>query len=212
MKKKIIRAAALLLCVVLACLSFAGCSTRADINMKAIGVCMTIEEFRALHEGTKTMEECQTQECQMAISNLKINGDNVTMYLTQVRGKLYQMSSIMGRFFADETRTNAGQDAVVGWMLDSLNESANINSVGVLLFQICHGNEPDDTLLLHKELSGKPHLKIYTIDEDNVLYFYEVELPEIFANVHSEGLEAVNAFDKWYEDILKTGGDIEVEG
>ncbi|MBQ9082011.1 MAG: hypothetical protein IJY28_00750 [Clostridia bacterium] len=212
MKKNIIRTVALLLCVVLASLSLAGCSTRADINMKATGVCMTVEEFRALHEGEKTLEECQTQECQMAISNLKINSDNVTMYLTQVRGKLYQMSSIMGRFFADETRTKAGQDVVVGWMLDSLNESANINSIGVLLFQICHGNEPDDTLLVNKELSGQPHLKVYTVDEDNVLYFYEVPLPDIFAGVHSADYEAVNAFDKWYEDILKTGGNVEVEG
>ena len=212
MKKNMIRMAAALLCMVLLCLTFTGCSTRADIDMKTEGICMTVDEFRALHNGEKTLEECKTQECQLAISKLDIDGENVSLYLTQVRGKLYQMGSMIGRFFADETRTKAGQDAVVGWILDTLGESANINSIGVLLFQICHSTEPDDTLLVHKELSGKPHLKLYTIDEANVLYFYELELPEIFANVHSEGLEPVNSFDKWYEDILKTGGDIEIEG
>lgn len=211
MKKKMIYAAAVILCLVMMCSCMTGCSTKADVDFKMKGVCMTPEEFTAFFKGEKTLEECTTGECELAVSNLDIHGDEISMYMTQVRGKLYQMSSMLGRLFADKTRTAAGEDATVAFLMDTLN-SSEVYGISVVLFQICNGTEEDDELLFNKELSGQPHLRLYTADDDDVLYFYEIPLPEKLKDVHSDGLEAVDNYDKWYENLMQNGGDIEIEG
>lgn len=212
-KMKLMRLAAALLCAVLLCGCLCGCSTGAEIDFQYDGVCMKAEEYAAFHRGEKTLEECNTVACQVASSNLEIHNDEISLYLTQTRGKLYQMSSQLGRLLADKTQSDAGNDVTVGFLLDTLGNSANINSVSVVLFQIFNDDAPDDKLLFNKELSGKPHLKLYTVDEDDYLYFYEVELPEQFKDVHCTGLEAVDTYDEWYKNIVNNGStDVETEG
>ncbi len=203
--KKWWKGVALALCVALAASLFCGC--KKDTTAFTLdGVAISKDDFRAVHNGEKTLEECESKkDAKVGLSSISAGDGYIAFYMMANMGDSYSLGNFMGQYFGDKTRTDQGIDATVAFVSDSTN------ALTVLLFQVFNDTAADDELLLHPELSGKPHIKIYLRDSKQNLYFFEGPLPDAFRNMNAEGREAISAYDKWADAVLGTGS-IEQEG
>ena len=201
--KKMISGIAVLLCMVLMCSFMTGCfGGKADFTVE--GIMMSVDDFKAYFTNEKTLEECTSKSAVYAGgSGVEVTSQYISYNLLMSIGDDYELSSLVGQFFGDKTAQAAGVDATVAVLTDTMGDMTTI------LFQIWNSNEKDDNLLFHKELSGQPHLKIYMIDRERYLHFYELPLPEKMAGVSGKELDSVDAFDKWYETFFKAAPEVE---
>ena len=168
---------------------------------------LTVEDFKQFFTGEATLAECKSAtEAQIGVSELGIDkGQYVSFYMIVGNNDEMAVGNMMGQFYADETLKKADVDASVAFLVDMLGDTS------LLLFQVFNDDAEDPNLLFHPELSGKPHLKIYLIDKNERMYFYELELPAQFAEIHAEGKAGTAAYDKWHETFFENK-DAEVEG
>lgn len=167
---------------------------------------MSVSDFKDYFEGKSTLEECKSvTDVNLGITELEIDKEYISFYMVAGNNDVMAVANMMGQFYTDETLYNAGVDASVGYLVDMLEDNAS------LLFQVFNGTEEDSSLLFHKELSGKPHMKVYLIDEEENMYFYEFELPSVFADVHADGEPKTKVYDTWYKTFFEEEKE-EVEG
>lgn len=200
--KKIKLCAVLLVLVLLTALT-CGCK-KDELAFQMDGVRLSVSDFRALYQGEKTLDECDSRtDALAAVSDVNITDQYLSFYMMTSCEKNYEICNFMGQLFADETLQKAGVPAAVAYIVDSAD------GLQSLLFQIYNSSEPDDTLLIHPELSGKPHMKVYMIDSSERMFFFEFELPDAFAGVTGEGLSATAVYDTWYQTFFENGAQME---
>ena len=69
----------------------------------------------------------------------------------------------------------------------------DINGYEILLFEIFNDND-NNNLLLNQELEGKPHIKVY-LKNGNDIYLFESAMPEAFANLNASDYGEAKKFN-----------------
>lgn len=182
-----------------------GCK-KDPLAFQMTGVQLSVSDFCALYNGEKTLADCASRkEATGGISNVEIADSYLSFYMMTSCDKNIEICNFMGQLMADETLSKSSIPAAVAYVVDTSG------ALQPLLFQIYRSDAPDDTLLIHPELSGKPHMKVYMIDKKEQMYFFEFELPEAFSRFSLDELPATSAYDRWYQTFFD-GGSAETEG
>ena len=185
--------------------SASGCK-KDPLAFQMSGVQLSVADFRALYAGEKQLADCDSRkDATGGISNVELADSYLSFYMMTSCNKNIEICNFMGQLLRDQTLTDAGVPAAVAYIVDTSG------ALQPLLFQIYQSDTPDDTLLFHPELSGKPHLKVYMIDKKENMYFFELELPEVFSTLDLSNLPTTNAYDHWYQTFFEDGG-VENEG
>ena len=164
-------------------------------NITISGESMSIVDYKDIYgrqiEDRKSKQEVNTyQNAVIKINEISISEENIIFdyeignYQETLIGNLYNSSRNMDNLVA---------------------VFKNEKDFEILYFEITQGTELIN-LLYNTDLNGKPHIKIYMKDKDDIMYLFETELPEQFKDIMIDNEDTCDIYNDylWYINFAET--------
>lgn len=163
------------------------------------GHMLSVDDFNNAYVGPQQqrtpVENCASyQNASIEIHDLMLRGNAVTF-----RAIIGIGEQSIEQFFTG-TLFNGGKQQKNIESYVATFESEDTDPLQVVLFNIINDGSVDD-LMVHDELAGHPHLKLYFKDQDGNLLMFEMETPDSLRSVRTSSAREVSNDDLtwfWY--------------
>ncbi|QNU66511.1 hypothetical protein EHE19_016875 [Ruminiclostridium herbifermentans] len=166
------------------------------------GIALSVEDFNKAMTGPESerqpKESCSSYKTvDLQIKNLNLNGSTISFDANAKYSGEKSDISASGSLYAGFKAQN-GMNSIVGNLEDLTG------NFKILLFEIFNDSSKDN-LLVKNEINEKPHLKMYLLDSNKDILFFEIELPKVLeqlnANAFSEGDSKNDLY--WFTELAK---------
>lgn len=188
--------------------AYASNSKVLEKTIKIDGITITEQDFKDTFSGKpisrKDISSVKSiSSAKIALSDIALDDNNVSFVANLNVGNQKVTLQVNGNLYASYKTQNGINSAIID------TTPSTISGYQFLLIELFNDSSDDNLLLTSrndkKNISNKPHMKLYMKDGEGKLYLFESEIPAVFAN-----LEAINypIADKdkdalWSKDLVK---------
>lgn len=174
------------------------------------GIALSVDDFNKSMVGPVSerlpIESCGSyKNVDLQINSMNLNDGTISLDANVKYSGVDSNLSASGKLNASYN-AQKGVNSVVADLEDSTG------NFKILLFNVFNDTSKDDFLLVRNDLNEKPHLKMYLLDSNGNILFFEIELPkeleQLDAKAFSDGDSAHDLY--WFTDIAKPSKAVNV--